>query len=52
MATCKRCGAETAQSTLSDTSVCEDCRETLADRDETRPEGQLGLGDLGEDSDA
>jgi hypothetical protein len=52
MATCKRCGAETTQSTIGDTFVCADCRETLADRDETRPEGQLGLGDLGEDSDA
>lgn len=45
MATCERCGAETEQSTLSDTSVCEDCRETLADRDETRPEPQAGLAD-------
>jgi len=45
MATCKRCGAATTQSTLSDTVVCADCRETLADRDETRPEPQAGLAD-------
>jgi hypothetical protein len=45
MATCKRCGAETTQSTLTDTIICEDCREIIADRDETRPETQAGLAD-------
>ena len=46
MATCKRCGAETTQSTVIDTFVCERCRDVLEERDETRPEGQLGLDDL------